>query len=90
MTSICSVRTSRSAQREVGAEPFVLGEVPAHADGHPQSAAAQDVDRRVLLGGERRLALRQDQHARDELDALCHRGKLLNNTKISWNVLSAV
>ena len=52
---------------EVDAEPVVLGRVPPDADGHPEAATAQQVDRRDLLGHQRRLALRQHEHARDEL-----------------------
>ncbi len=59
---------------EVLAKGNVLLAVAAHADAQTQAAAAQDVDLGGLLGNERRLAHRQDNHRRDQLDAGCQGG----------------
>src|SRR5581483_11951009 len=53
---------------EVLAEPLVLNPVPADADAQPEAAAGQHVDLDRLLGDERGLPLRQDDHAGDELE----------------------
>ena len=44
--------------------------VPADADAEAEAAAAQHVEARRLLRHQRRLALRQDQHAGGKADAL--------------------
>jgi hypothetical protein len=61
---------------EGDAERFVLGGVPADADGDVESAARQAVDRGDLLGHERCLALGQDEHAAHELDRGRDRGQV--------------
>ena len=58
------------------AERLVLDGVPAHADAEAEPAAAQHVHRGGLLRHERRLALRQDDDAGDELDALGDAGEV--------------
>ena len=55
---------------EVHAEALELDLVPADADAQPEAALAQRVERGGLLGDQRRLALRQDQHAGGEADLL--------------------
>ena len=53
---------------EVGAERLVLDRVPTEADAEPEPAVGEQIDLGGLLGDERRLALRQDDDARDELE----------------------
>ena len=60
---------------EIHAEPLELDLVPADADAQPEAALAQCIERGRLLGHQRRLALRQDQHAGGELDLLGHAGQ---------------
>ena len=55
---------------EILVEAGELDLVPADADPEPEPPAAQHIERRRLLGDQRRLALRQDQDARGEADAL--------------------
>jgi hypothetical protein len=54
---------------EVDAETFVFGSVPTDADGQANPTAAEKIDRGDLLGDDRCLALRQDEHTADEVDA---------------------
>ena len=58
------------------AQPLVLNLVPAHADAQAQPAVGQHVHLGGLLGHQRRLALRQDDDARAELDLLGERGQV--------------
>ena len=53
---------------EILVEPDELDLVPADPDAEPEPAAAQHVEAGRLLGDERRLALRQDQHAGREAE----------------------
>src|SRR6202035_4897305 len=57
---------------EILVEAGKLDLVPADPDAEPEPAvaAAQHVEARRLLGDQRRLALREDQHARGKPDAL--------------------
>ena len=50
------------------AETVVLHVVPADADPETQLSAAEDVDLRRLLGDQCGLALREDQHAGEQLE----------------------
>ena len=52
---------------EILVEADELDLVPADPDPEPEPAAAQHVERGGLLGDQRRLALRQDQHLRREI-----------------------
>ena len=71
----CSAQ-SPAAGVEVLAERLVLHEVPAAPDAKPEAAAAEHVHRRRLLGDQRRLSLRQDQHAGRQLDPLGRRREI--------------
>ena len=53
---------------EVLAERLELDVVPADPDAEPQTPAGEHVDLGRLLRDERRLPLRQDEHAGDELE----------------------
>ena len=55
--------------REIFAQGFVLHMVPAHAHAQAQSAAAEHVDLRRLLGHQGGLTLAKDQDCRHQLDA---------------------
>ena len=55
---------------EVFVQPDELNLVPADADAEAEPSAAQHVEARRLLRHQHRLALRQDQHADGEADAL--------------------
>ncbi len=57
-----------AAGMEVLVQRLVFDVIPAESDAEPQPAAAQHVDFRRLLRDEHRLALRQDENPRDELD----------------------
>ena len=57
-----------AAVREVLAERLELDEVPAEADPEPEAPAGENVDLGGLLGDERGLPLREDEHAGDELE----------------------
>ena len=57
-----------AAVREVLAERLVLDEVPADPEAEPELPVRQQVDLGRLLGEQRRLALRRDDDARDELE----------------------
>ena len=61
---------------EVDTQPFVLRRVPTDSDGRPDSSAAEQVDRRDLLGNQSDLSLRQHQHAGDELQTRGDRGEV--------------
>src|SRR5204863_3348243 len=63
-----------AAIREVLAERLELDGVPADADAETQTSAREDVHLGRLLGDERGLTLRQDEDARDQLDAPCDGG----------------
>ena len=58
------------------AERFVLDPVPARPHAQAQPAARQHGHLGRLLGHERRLALRGDEHADDELDRARHGGEV--------------
>ena len=66
----------RGAISEIDPEPLVLGGVPTDTDGEPDASTAEQVDRRDLLGDQRRLALRQHQHAGDEVHSGGERGEM--------------
>src|SRR5580704_6288910 len=53
-----------AARMEIRAQPLELDLVPADADAEAKAALAQRIEAGRLLGHQRRLALRQDQHAR--------------------------
>ena len=55
---------------EVLPQRLVLDGVPAYTHAEPQPSTGQHVDRGGLLGHEGRLALRQDYHPADQLNAL--------------------
>jgi len=57
---------------EVLAERLVLDRVPSGPDPQAQPAAREYIDLGCLLGHERRLTLRQDQHCGDQLDRVRH------------------
>jgi hypothetical protein len=61
---------ARPAVVEILVEADKLDLVPADADAEAEAAAAQYIERGRLFGDERRLALRQYQHADGEAD-LC-------------------
>ena len=65
-----------AAVREVLAERLELDEVPAEPDAEPEAPAGEDVDLGRLLGDERGLPLRQDEHAGDELEPRRDRGEV--------------
>ena len=55
-------------------ERRVLDVVPARADAEPEAPTGEEVELCSLLRDESRLPLRQDQHARGELEGACLRG----------------
>ena len=59
---------------EIRPEPVELHPVPADADAKAETALRQDVERRGLLRHERRLPLREDEHAGRELELRRDRG----------------
>ena len=59
----------RRAIGEVDAKALVLCRVPTDADRKADAPTAEEVDRRDLLGNDRRLALRQHQHTGHEAHA---------------------
>ena len=67
---------ARPARGELHAQRLVLEVVPAAADAEDQPPAAQNVHLRRLLRDERRLALREDHDAADQLDALGQPGEV--------------
>ena len=58
----------RAAIAEVFVQAVVLDLVPADPDPQAEATAAQQIERRGLLGDERGLPLRQDHHAGHQLD----------------------
>ena len=62
------VVVAATAIGERHAERIELLTQPTDADAEDHPAAAQRVDRRDLLGGDQRVALRQDQDAGGQLD----------------------
>ena len=64
------------AMGEVRAESLVLRPVPSDADRDADASPAQQVDGRDLLRRQCRLALREHEHAGDEVQPLGHRGEM--------------
>ena len=60
---------------EVLAERLVLDRVPTDPDSEAQPTAAEQVDFRGLLGHQRSLPLRQDDHSGDQFDRPGERGE---------------
>jgi hypothetical protein len=61
---------------EILVEPNEFDLVPADADAEPEPAAAQGIEAGGLLGDQRGLALRQDQHAGREAELWRHAGQI--------------
>src|SRR6185312_10031507 len=61
---------SPAAIREVLVECRELDLVPTDTDAKAEPAAGEHIETRRLFGHQHRLALRKDQHARGEADAL--------------------
>ena len=73
----------RGAIGEVDAEAFVLRGVPTDTDGQADAPAAEQIDRRDLLGDHGGLALWQHQHAGDKAHVVVSAARWLNSTRIS-------
>ena len=65
-----------AAVPEVLAERLELDVVPAEPDAEAQPPAGEQVDLGRLLGDQRRLPLRQDEHAGDQLEPRRDRGQV--------------
>src|SRR4029078_6150743 len=61
---------------EVLAEGLELDVVPPEADAEAKPPAREQVDSGGLFGGKRRLPLRQDEHAGDQLEPRRNRGQV--------------
>ena len=65
---------------EIHAEALELDLVPADADAQAEATLAQRVEAGRLLGDQRRLALRQDQHAGGKAHLLVTPARKANST----------
>ena len=75
---------------EVGAQALVLGPAPAHADGQPQSARAEQVDGGHLLGHQRGRPLGRTSTLVTSSMRSVTAARWPNRTKTSWKVCSSV